>query len=201
MFPLGSVLFPGGVLPLHVFEPRYLEMLGDVLDGGGEFGVVLIERGSEVGGDDVRFDVGTMARVARVGALDEERLFVVAVGGPRVRVTEWLVDDPYPQANVAVLAEGADDDAGLVDLIADNRTMLRRVLALASELGSDVGDVDPELAADPVTAVWELCAAAPIEQIDRQRLLEIDDAAQRLAVLHEMLAAAAEFLRLRLERG
>ena len=63
MFPLGSVLLPSMVLPLHVFEPRYRALVRDVLDGDGEFGVCLISRGHEVGGDDVRTDVGTVARV------------------------------------------------------------------------------------------------------------------------------------------
>ena len=200
MFPLGSVLFPGGVLPLHVFEPRYVEMINDVLDGDQQFGVVLIERGSEVGGGDVRFDVGTVARLARIGALDDDRLFVVAVGAGRFRVSRWLSDDPYPQAEVVPL----DDPTGngsLAELVAENRKLLRRVLALASELGSSVGDVDPELPADPVAASWELCAAAPVEQLDRQRLLEIDDPAQRLTTLQGLLDDSATTLQLRLERG
>ncbi|MEY2464632.1 MAG: ATP-dependent Lon protease, partial [Acidimicrobiaceae bacterium] len=63
MFPLGTVLFPSVFLPLHVFEPRYREMTRHCLDTQREFGVVLIERGSEVGGDDVRTQVGTVARI------------------------------------------------------------------------------------------------------------------------------------------
>ena len=63
MFPLGTVLFPSGVLPLRVFEPRYRDMLEDLLSGNREFGVVLIERGSEVGGGEVRSGIGTMARI------------------------------------------------------------------------------------------------------------------------------------------
>jgi uncharacterized protein len=65
MFPLGTVLFPHALLPLHVFEPRYRLMTRRVLAGDGELGVVLIERGSEVGGGDTRFGVGTVARVVR----------------------------------------------------------------------------------------------------------------------------------------
>jgi uncharacterized protein len=80
MFPLGTVLFPHMVLPLHVFEPRYRALLDDVLEGGGEFGVVLISRGHEVGGGDLRTDVGTVARILRAEQLDEDRWFVIAVG-------------------------------------------------------------------------------------------------------------------------
>ena len=200
MFPLGSVLFPGGVLPLHVFEPRYVAMINDVLDGDQQFGVVLIERGSEVGGGDVRFDVGTVARLARIGALDDDRLFAVAVGAGRFRVVQWLPDDPYPRAEVVPLDE-ATGNGSLDGLVTENRKLLRRVLALASELGSSVGDVDPELPNDPVAASWELCSAAPVEQLDRQRLLETDDPSQRLTVLRELLDDSAATLQLRLERG
>ena len=200
MFPLGSVLFPGGVLPLHVFEPRYVEMINDVLDGDQQFGVVLIERGSEVGGGDVRFDVGTVARLARIGALDDDRLFVVALGAGRFRVVRWLSDDPYPRAEVVPL-DDQTGNGGLDGLVAENRKLLRRVLALASELGSSVGDVDLELPHDPVAASWELCSAAPVEQFDRQRLLETDDPSQRLTALRELLEDSAATLQLRLERG
>ena len=100
MFPLGSVLFPHMPLPLRVFEPRYLAMLRDILgEDPAEFGVVLIERGSEVGGGDVRTEVGT---VARVGQLDSagEAVLMIAQGDRRIRITRWLDDDPYPRAEV-----------------------------------------------------------------------------------------------------
>ena len=107
MFPLGSVLLPGMLLPLHVFEDRYRQMVDDVLaaSAGGrerpaEFGVCLIERGSEVGGGDVRSDVGCMARILEGQQTDDGRWALLSVGDRRVRITEWLVDDPYPMAIV-----------------------------------------------------------------------------------------------------
>ena len=86
MFPLGSVLVPSAGLPLHVFEPRYRALVQDCLAGDREFGVVLIERGSEVGGDDVRIDVGTVARIVEAAELPDGRWAVVAVGVRRIRV-------------------------------------------------------------------------------------------------------------------
>ena len=74
MFPLGTVLFPGAVLPLHVFEPRYRALVRDCLAGDREFGVVLIERGSEVGGGDVRVEVGTVARIVQVAEPPDGRV-------------------------------------------------------------------------------------------------------------------------------
>src|SRR5664279_5050613 len=109
MFPLLTVLFPGAGLPLHVFEDRYRSLMADCLEQDGEFGVVLIARGSEVGGGDQRVDVGTVARIANVAELDDGRMLVVATGVRRVRVAEWLPDDPYPRA---VVADLPDSDGG-----------------------------------------------------------------------------------------
>src|SRR6476659_11505422 len=103
MFPLGTVLFPHALLPLHVFEPRYRLMTQRVLNGDGEFGVVLIERGSEVGGGDTRFGVGTVARVVRAHELPDGGYVLATVGTRRFRVARWLADDPYPRAEVTDL--------------------------------------------------------------------------------------------------
>ena len=87
MFPLGSVLLPNGVLSLHVFEPRYRALVTDcVAAEHHEFGVVLIDRGSEVGGGDVRRQVGTVARMVQVAEVDDGRFAVIAVGVARIRV-------------------------------------------------------------------------------------------------------------------
>jgi uncharacterized protein len=106
MFPLGTVLLPFQVLPLHVFEPRYQALVRTCLSGEPEFGVTLIERGSEVGGGDMRAGVGCLARIVDVKQFPDGRLALVAVGTTRLEVIEWLADDPYPQAMIAELDEG-----------------------------------------------------------------------------------------------
>src|SRR3954453_12623991 len=98
MFPLGTVLFPSLFLPLHVFEPRYRELTRRCLEADREFGVALIERGSEVGGDDVRTAVGTVARILEATELDDGRWVLGTVGIRRIRVVRWLEDDPFPRA-------------------------------------------------------------------------------------------------------
>ena len=101
MFPLGNVVLPGELLPLNVFEPRYRQLVLDCLAAEvPEFGVVLIERGSEVGGGDVRTSIGTVARIVRVTPLGGGRFEVVAAGVRRANVLEWLADDPYPRGDV-----------------------------------------------------------------------------------------------------
>src|SRR5438067_8283912 len=115
MFPLGTVLFPYAVLPLHVFEPRYRALTETCLRGDGRFGVVLIERGSEVGGGDARFSVGTCARIVEAAELTDGRWVLMVLGTERLRVERWLADDPYPQAEVDTLddvpASAAADEA------------------------------------------------------------------------------------------
>jgi Lon protease-like protein len=197
MFPLGTVLFPYALLPLHVFEPRYRIMIRHVLDRDREFGVVLIERGSEVGGGDARFDVGTLARIVQVAELPDGRYAVSTVGLRRIRVRRWLDDDPYPRAEIDALDEPApapDADAArdrLVDVFA-------RVTALARRIDARIGE-PPEFDPDPARASYEAAAVAPIGPLDAQQLLAIDDAATRLAVLAEMLGEREVELRARLD--
>ena len=201
MFPLSSVLFPRGVMPLHIFEPRYLTMINEAISDDQLFGVVLIERGPEVGGGDTRFEVGTRARIVRAGVLDDgERMAIIAVGTERFRVQSWLGDDPYPTAMVADYPQPAAE-ADLARSVEEAMGSWRRVAALASELGADVGLADLSLPTDPVDALWTLCAVSPLEQIDRQRLLELDEHAVRAEQLRRGLDDQAEVLAARLAGG
>jgi len=200
MFPLSSVLFPRGVMPLHVFEARYLTMVNEAIDDDGTFGVVLIERGSEVGGGDMRFGVGTTARIVRAGVIDGERMAIIAVGMKRLDVNQWLEDDPYPAALIRERPE-LDETAGVAETVDQAMAVWRRVAGLASELGADVGAAALELPVDPLDALWTLCSVAPLEQIDRQRLLEMDRPLERAEALRQGLEAQAEMLVARLAAG
>jgi hypothetical protein len=198
MFPLGSVLFPHAALPLHVFEPRYRALVEQCLAAPApEFGVVLIERGSEVGGGDTRFDVGTVARIVEVGEYPDGRYALVTVGTARLRVHEWLADDPFPLADVEVIAEVEATSAAAAARDGVERR-LRRTLALAAELGASVPPADVRIDDDPVRAGFEACALAPIGSLDAQRLLEIDDPTDRLLRVDRLLEETAELLELRL---
>ncbi|UTT51406.1 LON peptidase substrate-binding domain-containing protein [Microbacterium maritypicum] len=168
MFPLGSVHFPHTPLPLRVFEPRYLTMIGRLLDEEDpRFGVVLIERGHEVGGGDRRSGVGTMARLISVSA-GADALLAVAVGTDRFTVDEWLDDDPYPRAEVTPLPE-LDWSDELTPLRTQAEAIVRRTLARAPEAQ---WDADTELSDDPIAAAWQLAAIAPLGDYDRYALLQ-----------------------------
>ena len=209
MFPLGTVLVPGGVMPLHVFEPRYRQMVKDCMAADAEFGVTLIERGWEVGGGDVRSDVGTVAKIVEIAELDDGRYALIAVGVRRIKVSRWLSDDPYPRADVEEWPDvdepdgtaTAEHDNDLSAAVASAMSQLRRVLALASEAGDDVSPATTEVADDPVLATYHAAALAPVGPADRYRLLAAPGPWRRIAILGELLADAEETLRLRLAGG
>ena len=200
MFPLGTVLFPHAVLPLHVFEPRYRAMMRDVLAGDHEFGVVLIERGSEVGGGDVRFGVGTMAHIVQASELPDGRVALAAVGVQRFRVERWLPDDPYPQAAIVELVEPPVDPVAH-ELIEPAVSALRTVYELASRL-QDMG-TQPEISVspDPEQAAYEIAALASLGPLDAQGILELVNTEARLRALTEVLSEHAAMLRARLAEG
>lgn len=197
MFPLGNVLVPHALLPLHVFEPRYRELVRDVLRGDREFGVVLIERGHEVGGGDVRGGLGTVARVLEAEEFDDGRWAVMAAGTRRLRVLEWLADDPYPRAVVEPMEDGepGTDAHDLRDQVA---ARLRGLLARAAELGDDVPPATTDIADDPLVASWHATTLAPIGPLDTQRLLALDDPDERLTELLAIFDDLDEELALRL---
>lgn len=197
MFPLGTVLVPYGVLPLHVFEQRYRALVHDVLAADRRFGVVLIERGSEVGGGDQRFGCGTVAEIIDAARTADGRWALMAVGTARLVVEGWLAEDPYPTAEVHLLEEGPGqpDDA----LLAEAEAQVRRLIALHHR-GAGLPPPPPwERVPDPVAAGWQMAGVAPLEAIDRQRVLSTDDPIERVRLLGQLAGERAELLEL--ERG
>jgi uncharacterized protein len=207
MFPLGSVLLPGGILPLHVFEPRYRDMIRECLrsDGEPEFGQALISHGWETGGGDDRVMVGTVAQMLQVDALDENRYALVAVGTRRIAINAWLPDDPYPIADVDDWPDVDPDAPGLALDVAASHARVRAVRALAAEVAERVGDVaagaddlDDEISDDPLLATYHLATLAPIGPADRFRLLAAPGPAARLDLLDEILDDVEAMLKFRL---
>jgi len=200
MFPLGTVLVPKAVVPLHVFEPRYQTMLVDVMAGDRKFGVVLIERGSEVGGGDVRTDVGTAVQVVELRPIAASRWVVVVAGTERITVDRWLSDDPYPRAEVSAFPDEPGPSVDAQEWKALKRRM-RQVLAALAELGDTVARATFELGDDPVMGSFQLASLGPFSDLDRQRVLCTPGVSGRCALLTELLSDVAALARLRLEAG
>lgn len=179
MFPLNSVLFPHMPLRLRVFEERYLIMLAELLKSeDARFGVVLIERGLEVGGGEQRFGVGTIAEITQLGA-QEGFVGLVAQGVQRFEVTRWLDDAPHPRAEISELAD-LEWDVGLSELRDETEQLVRRTLAVASEFAENVWPADIELSTDPAASAWQLAAITPVSALDQLRLLRSKSFAELL---------------------
>jgi hypothetical protein len=192
MFPLRSVVFPYTAVPLRVFEPRYQTLVDSVMRGDRSFGTVLIERGGEVGGGDTRFSVGTRVRIVNVSqpSGSEDRMLLVA-GMERIRVLEWLADDPHPWAMVEPLP---DREERVGDLVAEVRHRLQKVMLYASELGIDVAQIDLNVVDDSLPASYQLAALCPVGPLDGQRMLEASGPRARLELAADLLELRAELL-------
>lgn len=195
MFPLGTVVFPYSGVPLRVFEPRYQALLDAVLEEGSTFGSVLIERGFEVGGGDIRSDIGTRLRVLAHQDLADGHRAIVAAGVERIRVLEWLEDDPHPWALVEAFEEVRGDLGELRSHVCDR---LERLLAMASELGADTADIELDTEDDPVAASYQLAALIPVTPLDSYALLACPGPITRMELAISLLDDQIELIRLRL---
>jgi len=203
MFPLGLVLLPGGVLPLNVFEDRYLQMFREILADDAnppEFGVALITKGRDAGGGDERSMVATAARILDMQATPDGRYVLAAVGTDRLRISAWLPDDPYPMADVDVWT---DEDAAPGDDLDRFRDRVERahervdaVNVLADELGDET-PTPTEISDDPLLAVYHLGSLAPLGPADRFRLLAAPGLEERLDVLDAAMDDAEAVLEFR----
>lgn len=197
VFPLGSVLFPHQLLPLHVFEPRYRELTQRCLDGDRRFGVVLIERGHEVGGGEERFDVGTVAEIVQAARLSDGRWLLETVGRDRFRVDQWLPDDPHPWAEITPLESdgGPSPDPDRVRVLTDQ---LRRLLALRSELGDPAPAATADLDDDPGVASWQVAILAGLGPLDALRVLRTVGTGPRTDLLEQLLGEQIDLAQARL---
>src|SRR6202167_1852051 len=200
MFPLSAVLYPHAQIPLHVFEPRYRALTRACLAGDSRFGVVVIERGAEVGGGDQRMAVGSRAVITKAAALSDGRWLLIVRGDVRIRVGEWVDDDPYPLAMVEEWAPHVEVVGS--DLLHRVEQSVRRTRGLLSESGATSAlPAETQLDDDPEVASWQLCAEAPLTMFDAQRVLSAPGTAERLALLLELTEAMEQDLHRMLASG
>lgn len=199
LFPLGLVLTPGLLLPLHVFEERYRTLVRDLQalpDGEpARFGVLGIRQGREVGAGNVQalYEVGTTATVQRVEETPDGRYELVAVGTERFRLLALRHDRPYLQGEVELLDDplGPDVAERATDVAAAYRTYLD-VLAATGGAGTEL---PPLPAADPVRLSWLVAATVLVDLPVRQRLLEEATVSGRLEAESHLLRRETALLR------
>lgn len=202
MFPLESALLPDEDLPLRIFEPRYGALVRRCTETGDPFGVVLIAGGREVGGGDSRCDVGTLARIVEWSDHGAGRYSLRCRTGERIRVTDWLPDDPYPRATVTFWPDEPGDEVAPAQV----RDVEERAMALFERIAQARGLALPgreELlgrddGGDPGRRLFALASRIPIGTADRYTVLAAPSAADRLAALREAVEAIAEVVEFQL---
>ena len=184
MFPLGTVLYPGVVLPLHIFEERYRRLVRDLLDqpaGPRRFGVVAIKEGREVGRDGVTalHEIGCTAELRRVEAYDDGRFDIIAVGVSRFRVVR--VDASQPMVGEVELLPDVGTDEAITQSARAVRMFGSYRAALLTAQGLLV-DEPPELPDDPVELSYVIAASMLVDMSDKQELLATSTVDERLAL-------------------
>lgn len=194
MFPLSTVLMPAMPLSLRIFEERYLKLLGDLmLDENPEFGVVLIERGAEIGGGEKRLSIGTLASVTDIGTLDQF-YGLESTGTQRFRVNAWLPDDPYPMADIDFIPDLVWNDS-LMPARVHLETKVRNLLAFASEFGDLQYGPETEISDNPMDACWQLAGMLPVGGLDQVDLLQVQSADELIAKTYDMVISLDEALK------
>ncbi|OMC14732.1 MULTISPECIES: LON peptidase substrate-binding domain-containing protein [unclassified Mycobacterium] len=204
MFPLESAVLPNQDLPLRIFEPRYVALVRHCVEAGDPFGVVLISRGREVGGGETRCDVGVLTRITECVDHGLDRYSLRCRTGERIRVREWLTDDPYPRATVTLWPDEPGDPVTRAQL----HDVEERVIALFERIAEARGaqlpgrDVllgyDEAGADDPGPLMFGLASRLPIGTADRYAVLSAPSAADRLAALREAVDTVAEMVEFQL---
>ncbi len=197
LFPLNSVLFPGTILPLHVFEERYKLMIGTCLVTDRTFGVALIKEGEEVGGPAVPFEIGTEARIVEVERLPGGRMNLVAIGGSRFRLRRVVQREPFLVGFVSPLAASAESP----DLMLAAQVAERFRAYLLDLRGNETTMPAVELADDAESLSFQVASALRIAAPLRQELLELGSTSERLRRLVAIVRREHDLLRLLSEAG
>ncbi|MBV9271416.1 MAG: LON peptidase substrate-binding domain-containing protein [Candidatus Eremiobacteraeota bacterium] len=181
LFPLNAVLFPGATLNLHVFEPRYKQMIGECMQNGDAFGVVLIQEGEEAGDPSVTpHQIGSTAEIVEVTQLPFDRYFISTIGRERFRIREIVSREPYLTVEADYIAEDEVDEGELSALVDEVRTLFLEYLDLIIEFTGQQSEAD--LPDDAQSFSFIIADALQIGDALKQRLLEVESTKQRLTV-------------------
>jgi Lon protease-like protein len=201
LFPLNSVLFPGAVLNLHIFEPRYKQMINECLEAGEGFGVALIAEGAEAGDPNVLpHDIGSIAEIVDVQPLPFGRYFISTVGRNRFRIREVISREPYLIAEVDELEEPEQYvDREVDELLPAVLERFEEYLDMLVEFSGQESTVDiPE--DDPQSTSYLIGDMLQVAERVKQRLLELVDTKARLRAEYDFLERLLPQLRKLLER-
>ena len=180
LFPLNHVLFPQFLLQLHIFEERYLAMIGNCIDRNEPFGVVLIREGEEVGAPAVPSDVGCMVQIQKVEHLDDGRMHLIAAASGRFRILEYMEGElPYLVGRVEDVVDLPASREGLDESVEELTTLFRRYLGLLADR-AQTAQPDLDLPSDPSLLSFCVAYIIQVPLMVHQHMLETTDARQRI---------------------
>ena len=198
LFPLGAVLYPGMLLPLHIFEERYRQLVRDLLDGAEprRFGVIAIRKGRETGVDGVHslYEVGCTAALRRVDRHDDGRYDIVTVGTARFRLLKLDQTRPYLQGEIEMLTEEPADPAAAGPAVRMIQAAFREYLDALTEWGGATVRLE-ELPDEPELLSFIVAAAMVIDLPERQAMLAESDTLRRMAMQRALLSRETAMLR------
>lgn len=198
LFPLGTVLYPGLVLPLHIFEERYRELVRDLLAGPEprRFGVIAIREGRETGIAGVRalYSVGCTATLRQVDEEDDGKYNLVTVGTDRFRLLRLDDSRAYLQAEVDLLADETGDEASAGLAVRAVQEAFLSYLEVLAQRGATRVNV-PELPDEPLLLSYVVAASMVVDLTEKQALLAEPDALQRLNAERALLIKETTLLR------
>lgn len=195
LFPLHTVLFPRMPLPLHIFEPRYKEMIARCLGESIGFGVLLIKAGEEVGGPAEPVCVGTVARVVHIEPLSEGRLNLIAMGVVRFRLMRIHHVHPYLSGDIERWEDEMGDLRELPRLTrAAHRAYIHYIAELSELLNPDARPQQIIAPLDPQILSYTIAANLQAPNEEKQALLESPTVEERLARELRLLEIERAFL-------
>ncbi len=198
LFPLGTVLYPGLLLPLHIFEERYLRLVRDLQAGPHpqRFGVIAIRKGRETGVDGISalYEIGCTATLRQVTELPDGRFDLMTVGTQRFRLAELDQSQPYLQAQVDLLPEDSGDEAAAAGAAQAVQAAFRGYLDVLAARGAAEVSVN-DLPDEPVLLSYLVASSMLIDLSDRQVLLAEPDAVRRLTAERALLSRETAMLR------
>jgi Lon protease-like protein len=196
LFPLGTVLFPGLLLPLHIFEERYRQLVGDLLAGPEprRFGVIAIRKGRETGVEGVSalYEIGCTATLRRVVEHPDGRYDLVTAGTERFRLASLDHTRPYLQGEVELIEEATGDEAAAAAAVTAVQRAFGEYLGALAKGGAGVSV--PELPAEPVLLSYLVAATVVVDLPAQQELLAQPDALARLEAERSLLARETAML-------
>ena len=206
LFPLNVVLFPHMPLPLHIFEPRYRQMIGECLEEGHSFGVVALREGGETG-PATPYDVGTLAKIVRIDRLEDGRMNLLVMGASRFRIVHTAEDRPYLRGEIRIIPETGDDLDATARVTETTAITFRQYSNLLRELvGQQPDDAEPPM--EPELLSYLIAAALNLQvpekqtllaeaRTDSRLLLELRLLRKEIALLKQMVAHAASAAKVR----